>query len=87
MTRDKPRDVYDLWFLFRRGVALDMASVRRKLALHGLEYDPDGLLTAAGSMKGAWRMDLGSLVMGRLPNFDEVFLELEENLNRKGRNR
>ena len=34
MTRDKPRDVYDLWFLSRKGVELDIGLVQKKLALY-----------------------------------------------------
>lgn len=82
MTRDKPRDVYDLWFLSRRGVDLDIGLVRRKLALHGLEYDADDLLAAAETRRGAWKRDLGSLVMGRLPGFDDVMGELRGTLER-----
>ena len=81
MTRDKPRDVYDLWFLSRKRVDLDVAMVQRKLALYDLEYAPDELIAAAGSMKGAWKRDLGSLVMGRLPDFGEVMGELRECLD------
>ncbi len=81
MTRDKPRDVYDLWFLSRKRVDLDAAMVQRKLALYDLEYAPDELIAAAGSMKGAWKRDLGSLVMGRLPDFGEVIGELRECLD------
>ena len=81
MTRDKPRDLYDLWFLSRKRVGLDVSMVRRKLALYDLEYAPDELIAAAESRKGAWKRDLGSLVMGRLPDFGEVMSELREYLD------
>ena len=31
MTRDKPRDVYDVWLLLRNGVKLDKGLVEKKL--------------------------------------------------------
>ena len=84
MTRDKPRDVYDLWFLCRKGVELDVQLVDRKLRLYDMVYTPDELLSTAQGRKGAWRRDLGSLVMGRLPDFDDVLETLREHLVRTG---
>ena len=80
ITRDKPRDVYDLWYLSRKVSDLDYGLVRRKLDIYGLEYEPDDLIAAAEARRGAWRRDLGSLVMGRLPDFDLVMAELREYL-------
>ena len=85
MTRDKPRDVYDLWFLFRKGVAVDLALTERKLTLYNLEFSSDGLIAAAEAKRGAWKRDLGSLVMGRLPIFDDVMDQLVEDLGRTPR--
>jgi len=82
MTRDKPRDVYDLWFLCRKGISLDVGLVQRKLKLYDREYTPDALLSAAEARRGGWRKDLGSLVMRRLPDFEEVMETLHEQLFR-----
>ena len=80
MTRDKPRDVYDLWFLSRKVSDLDIGLVQRKLDIYNLVYEPDDLIADAEAMRGAWRRDLGSLVMGRLPDFDEVMGDLRKYL-------
>jgi predicted nucleotidyltransferase component of viral defense system len=80
MTRDKPRDVYDLWFLARKGTALDVNMAKRKLRYYDLEYTPQVLLSKAASMGSMWKRDLESLVIGRLPEFSEVMDLLGENL-------
>lgn len=80
MTRDKPRDVYDLWFLFRKGVNLDVRLVQRKLRLYRQTFTPEALLAAAEEKKGMWRRDLGSLIMGRLPDFDEVMRGIQDHI-------
>ena len=72
MMRDKPRDVYDLWFLARKGIVLDVKLVKRKLRSHDLEFDLGVITEAAEKKEGMWEQDLGSLVMGRLPDFQEV---------------
>jgi predicted nucleotidyltransferase component of viral defense system len=82
MTRDKPRDVYDLWFLLRKGVSIDGKLVKRKLRSYDLEFDQGALLEEVAKRKGAWRRDLGSLVMGRLPDFQEVMDEISLQLDR-----
>jgi predicted nucleotidyltransferase component of viral defense system len=84
MTRDKPRDVYDLWFLCMKGIDLDKGLVRRKLRLHDLDYTLDSLLSAAALRRGAWKRDLGSLVMARLPDFQEVMDAIREHLDKTG---
>ena len=80
MTRDKPRDVYDLWFLFQRGVPLDVGLAGRKLSLYDVEFSVEDLVLAIEERRGSWKRDLGSLIIGRLPDFDEVLARLREEL-------
>jgi predicted nucleotidyltransferase component of viral defense system len=80
MTRDKPRDIYDLWFLFRKGIPLDIGLAERKLSLYDVEFSVQDIIQAAERMRGAWKRDLGSLIIGRLPDFDGVLVVLREDL-------
>jgi len=81
MTRDKPRDVYDLWFLFRKGVPLDIGLAGRKLSLYDVEFSVEDLVLAIEERRGSWKRDLGSLIIGRLPDFDDVVVALREDLD------
>jgi hypothetical protein len=77
MTRDKSRDVYDLWFLLGKGVVLDTELVQRKLRLYGKTYTPQALVAAMGRKKAKWRMELDLIMIGSVPDFDEVVREIK----------
>jgi len=78
LTREKPRDVYDAWFLLRKGVAIDIPLVNRKLKAHDKIYSAPGFIDAMRGKRGRWRSDLHDLIIGRVPDFDEVAAEIEE---------
>lgn len=82
VERDKPRDIYDLYFLFNRGILPDANLVNRKLTPGGSSFDKDLVIDRIGRMKGIWRKDLEGLVMGPLPSFTRVKGELEDYLDR-----
>jgi len=82
MTREKARDVYDLWFLLRKGVMLDAGLAQMKLRLYGKTYTTQPLVTAVGRKGAKWGMDLGPLLIGELPDFDEVARQVTESIER-----
>jgi len=77
MTREKPRDIYDLWFLFKRGTSIDISLVNRKLKIYRLKFDVDVFNKKLYEKCNMWVRDLKDLVIGTLPEFDEVVSELE----------
>jgi len=81
LTRQKPRDVYDLWFLLtRRNIVFDSNLIDKKLALYDLRLDLTELRNRIGRMKGLWEIDLKNLMIGELQKFDRVKGELFEKL-------
>lgn len=76
LTRRKPRDVHDLWFLRRNGVRVDPKLVNRKLSAHKIKFDEKKFLERVERMSGLWRIDLKNLVLGGLPDFGEVKREV-----------
>jgi predicted nucleotidyltransferase component of viral defense system len=82
MTREKARDVYDLWFLLRKGVMMDAGLVRRKLRLYGKAFSTQSLMAAIDRKRARWGMDLGPLLIGNLPDFDEVVRQVTESIKR-----
>ena len=76
-SRDKARDVYDLWYLARqKNVAFDPTLVSRKLSSINCKFDGKRFLSAFDRKKESWEKDLGSLVNGRLLDFLQVRNEL-----------
>jgi predicted nucleotidyltransferase component of viral defense system len=82
MTRDKPRDVYDVWFLLTNGVKLDKGLVERKLKAHDLRFSMDGFMSAAKRKSGMWEQDLRDLMIGGLPKFDATFQNITHMLEK-----
>lgn len=77
LTREKPRDIYDLWFLSMKGIIPVTDMINRKLSLYDMAFDPDSVLSRIGERKGMWERDLSGLVIGSLPPFDRVFRDLK----------
>ena len=78
MTRDKPRDAFDLWFLLKNGVDMNVPLIERKLKLYGSSFSMDGLLSALKGKKRLWETDLRGKVIGDLPRYEDVLAEIEE---------
>jgi hypothetical protein len=61
-VRGKPRDVYDLWFMRRKGWRVDWLLVDRKLALYDLEFSSERLAAALARVGRDWERDLRPLL-------------------------
>lgn len=73
MTRDKARDIYDLFFLVKnKGIVFDAKLAGEKLAWYGSEFSPGQFVKRVGQRKRDWKKELEPLVFGELPEFDEV---------------
>jgi len=76
VTRDQPRDLYDIYHLLGKSVRIDPALVRTKLAYYDLSYDPDRVMEAARTLESGWA-SLEPLVYSGLPPFERVLEELQ----------
>ncbi len=77
MTREKARDVYDLWFLLKRGTTVDVSIVNKKLKIYGLKFDLKMFYKKLHEKRNMWVLDLKGLLIGTLPEFNDVAAELE----------
>ncbi len=71
-VREKPRDLYDIWFLLGKGVKLDLKLVDRKLRIHGMKFDAEKFVERVERMAKLWKVDLKNLIMGKLPEFETI---------------
>ncbi len=72
MTREKARDIYDMWFLLTDGIKPDMNLINRKLAAHGIKFSTTKFAERVDKMAQVWKVDLKNLVLGELPEFEAV---------------
>lgn len=77
LNRDKARDVYDLWFLLKKGIKLDKTMLGKKAKSMNLTFELRRLNTAILAKQKMWEMDLQKLTLGTAPSFDKVYSELK----------
>ncbi len=54
----KPRHLYDLWYLFQQGINLDASLVNSKLSLYDENFSLDRIKDGINKMKTEWDSDL-----------------------------
>ena len=79
-SRDKARDLYDVWFLLKKGVKFNINDVNKKLRLNNMIYNKEDLIVRIEEKKKFWEMDLKDIIMGELPSFEKIKKEVIENL-------
>ncbi|MDP2908921.1 MAG: nucleotidyl transferase AbiEii/AbiGii toxin family protein [Nanoarchaeota archaeon] len=82
-SRDKARDVYDFWFLLKKGVALDLKLVKEKFRYYKQEWDEKQFIKKLGEKKKIWLTELQPLVPS-VPDFNEVKIYIAEKVSKAG---
>jgi len=72
-SRDKPRDVYDLWFLLNKGVEIDHDFIAKKLGIGDLKYSYEEFSEKLEGSGKSWEADL-RLLINEVPSFPQVKL-------------
>jgi hypothetical protein len=71
ITRNKARDLYDIYYLIKRNTPINIALINKKLSIYNLAYTYNLLKEAVESKKGIWEKELRHLVK-RFPEYSEV---------------
>lgn len=82
LTRSKARDLYDLWFLLRKGIRFDSALADRKLAYYGEAFIEAKFEKNVKAKEKGWESELGRLVKSP-PTFKEVSSYVISEVKRK----
>ena len=77
LTREKPRDIYDLWYLSKKGIVIDLSLVNKKLKIYRLTFNSKEFMEKVNGKRNMWRRDLQDLVIGTLPEFNVVTKDIE----------
>jgi len=75
-TRNKPRDVYDLWFLMKRNIKPDIALINVKLKAQGIRFSEDGFVEKIDEKAGLFVPDMNGLIIGALTDFESIKKEI-----------
>lgn len=76
ITRNKPRDIYDLWFLLRKNAKPEINLINKKLRVYGMRFSFEKLVKKIEKKKVFWRTDLKGLIIGELPEFEKIKKEI-----------
>lgn len=71
MTRQKARDVYDLYFLILKKTEIDIDIINKKLALYNQKFNLKKLIEEIQAKEKLWQTELPQLIHN-VPNFKEV---------------
>ena len=71
LARTKARDIYDLWFLFRKGVEFDEKLVRKKLEFYNMKWSKKKFMETIDTKSEIWESELKPL-LENVPEFREV---------------
>lgn len=71
LSRHKSRDLFDLWFLIKKGVKADEGILEEKFRYYRRSWDIGEFESRVGAIKTIWDSELRPLVKN-VPNFDEV---------------
>jgi len=80
MMRSESKDLFDIWFLIKQGVDLDLDLVRRKHEGYKEEWDKEEYQNRLNTLKNTWQRDLESF-LDKVPKFERVKEELNEVLH------
>ncbi|EQD34490.1 protein containing DUF1814 [mine drainage metagenome] len=78
LTRNKARDLYDLWFIFKRssGDFCTLNMINSKLSYYSAAYTHTDFVDALNRKKPIWNSDLEPVIIGKVPEFDAVIKEV-----------
>ena len=77
MTREKPRDIYDLWFISKKNITIDISLLNKKLKIYRLTFSYKKFMEKVNEKQNMWKRDLQDLIIGTLPKFNDVANEIK----------
>ncbi|MBS3137634.1 nucleotidyl transferase AbiEii/AbiGii toxin family protein [Candidatus Woesearchaeota archaeon] len=85
MSRDKARDVYDLWFLIKNNTEFDKLLINEKLKYYNEVWDFKNFQKMLHKKKDIWAIELKPLIQV-VPSFETVTKEIVENIKKDNHN-
>lgn len=77
MTRNAPRDLYDLWYLTKKlGRNTNQKLINAKLTIYGLKYSRDSIIAEIQKYAISWARALKQTIFGPLPEYEDVVKDI-----------
>lgn len=83
LTRDKVRDIFDLYKLIENGAALELWAINKKLEYYDMKFDENEFLERCDILSKRWDKDLKSL-MKAVPDKKEAFEKIKSKIKNCG---
>ena len=77
LTRNRARDVYDLWFLLKKGTGFELNLVNEKLKYYMRVFEKEVFMERIKRTGEYWEPELKPFVIGRLPRFELVYNDVK----------
>ncbi len=71
LTRQKARDLYDLYFLLHKGASINAEYINKKLEYHNKKFSKSEFVRNVKSLKDVWDSEL-SVLMKTVPDFKAI---------------
>lgn len=85
MTRKKPRDIYDLYYLIRQHkIHPDISLINDKLQYYGLYFERKSFMERIMGGEKTFSRELKSFVAGELPDYIEVVITIKTWIQQEG---
>ena len=81
VKRTKARDVYDLWFLIKKGIAVDIKLINEKLKFYGKTFNIREFYKKLETVKDVWEPELKPLI-SFAPDVNKVILNIKQKFSK-----
>jgi predicted nucleotidyltransferase component of viral defense system len=82
ISRGRPRDLYDLWFLLRKNIVPEIGLINKKLEYHDLKFNKEEFFQKIKATEKIWEKELKPLV-SMLPSFRVVEKDVVEKFKKR----
>ena len=70
---ERPRHLYNVWFLLNKGAKLNLGLVNKKLKLYNEKFEIENIEKAISKLKDSWERDLKPLIAkAEVPSVDFI---------------
>ena len=81
-TRNKPRDLYDVYFLLKHQIKIDIDLIDKKLEYYDISFDKASFLDHCINLGKNWKNELGSLIKNVI-SFDETITYIKDAIDQQ----
>lgn len=78
LTREKGRDIYDLYFLIhRKAIRFNLELINNKLSYYNIKFDSTEFMQELLSRKSIYLKEVKPIILGTLPDYDDVIATID----------